>query len=347
MSKSNDFLPYLSLITTKGELKFLIDTGSNKNYIAPDHVNIENCKDEFGISVNNIKGSHKIEKSASFDIFGIKKKVKFYIYKFHNFFDGLIGYETLRDLKAQLNIRTNSLKVGRKTFALKQKFSNNQKINLTEQEFQFIKVQTKQDGDFIIENEKHFGDYTFLPGLYSSQNNSAYIAIQNHAKAGFEINTNEIEVENRDFEITKIPIENDRITNDKNSLYTFRDEHMSHEEKKALAKIIKENPEVLYLDTDKLSFTHKIKHQIRTVDNIPIHTKSYKYPKIFEDEVQKQVRKMLEDGIIRESISPYTSPVWVVPKKVDASGKRKFRLVIDYRKLNEKTINDKYTLSQR
>uniref|UniRef100_A0AAG5DPC1 RNA-directed DNA polymerase n=1 Tax=Anopheles atroparvus TaxID=41427 RepID=A0AAG5DPC1_ANOAO len=101
---------------------------------------------------------------------------------------------------------------------------------------------------------------------------------------------------------------------------------------------------ILYDENSKLSFTHKIKHNIRTVDNIPIHTKSYKYPQIFEDEVKQQVKKMLRDGIIKESISPYTSPVWVVPKKTDSSGKKKFRLVIDYRKLNEKTINDKYPI---
>ncbi|XP_020294887.1 uncharacterized protein LOC109860298 [Pseudomyrmex gracilis] len=53
---------------------------------------------------------------------------------------------------------------------------------------------------------------------------------------------------------------------------------------------------------------------------------------------------MLEKRIIRESDSPYNSPLWVVPKKQDASGKTKWRLVIDYRKLNEKTIQDAYPL---
>ena len=42
--------------------------------------------------------------------------------------------------------------------------------------------------------------------------------------------------------------------------------------------------------------------------------------------------------------SHHTPPVWVVSKKSNASGRRKFRLVIDYRKLNRKTINDKYPI---
>ncbi|GJQ85498.1 hypothetical protein Trydic_g17524 [Trypoxylus dichotomus] len=53
---------------------------------------------------------------------------------------------------------------------------------------------------------------------------------------------------------------------------------------------------------------------------------------------------MLEDGIIRPSQSPWSSPIWIVPKKLDASGQQKWRIVIDYRKVNEKTIDDRYPL---
>lgn len=53
---------------------------------------------------------------------------------------------------------------------------------------------------------------------------------------------------------------------------------------------------------------------------------------------------MLDQGIIRPSFSPWSSPIWIVPKKLDASGKQKWRLVIDYRKINEKTIDDKYPI---
>jgi hypothetical protein len=53
---------------------------------------------------------------------------------------------------------------------------------------------------------------------------------------------------------------------------------------------------------------------------------------------------MLENGIIRPSQSPWSSPIWIVPKKMDASGKTKWRIVVDYRKINEKTVDDRYPL---
>lgn len=36
--------------------------------------------------------------------------------------------------------------------------------------------------------------------------------------------------------------------------------------------------------------------------------------------------------------------MWLVPKKIDASGQPKWRMVVDFRKLNDKTVKDKYPM---
>jgi hypothetical protein len=53
---------------------------------------------------------------------------------------------------------------------------------------------------------------------------------------------------------------------------------------------------------------------------------------------------MLNDGIIRHSVSPWSSPIWIVSKKPDASGEKKWRIVVDYRQINQKTIDDRYPI---
>lgn len=85
-------------------------------------------------------------------------------------------------------------------------------------------------------------------------------------------------------------------------------------------------------------------HKIVTSHENPIHTKTYRYPEANKAEVNKQMAKMLEQDIIKHSNSPYSSPIWIVPKKLDSSGDRKWRIVIDYRKLNDVTLGVAYPL---
>ena len=49
---------------------------------------------------------------------------------------------------------------------------------------------------------------------------------------------------------------------------------------------------------------------------------------------------MLDKEIIEESDSLYNTFLWFVPKKCDASGTQKYRVVIDFRKLNKRTPHD-------
>lgn len=71
---------------------------------------------------------------------------------------------------------------------------------------------------------------------------------------------------------------------------------------------------------------------------------NHRYPQIHKKVVKTQISKMLSQGIILPSNSSLPFPVWVVPKKLDASGKQKWRVVIDYRKMNEVTVDIEYPL---
>jgi len=124
----------------------------------------------------------------------------------------------------------------------------------------------------------------------------------------------------------------------------LRTDHLNTEEKSKLLNLCRKFNDIFYREGQALTFSNKIKHHIKTKDDLPIYTKSYRYPEVHRAEVQKQITEMLRDGVIRQSFSPWSSPIWIVPKKLDSSGKQKWRLVIDYRKLNQKTIDDRYPL---
>lgn len=120
---------------------------------------------------------------------------------------------------------------------------------------------------------------------------------------------------------------------------------MNTEKSNALLKLISEYKDIFHDDNKSLTFSNVNKDRIKTNDENPVYTRSYRYPYIHKSAVQQQVNKMLNENIIRHSHSPWNSPIWIVPKKRDASGIQQWRLVVDYRKLNEKRIDDKYPFS--
>ena len=108
--------------------------------------------------------------------------------------------------------------------------------------------------------------------------------------------------------------------------------------------LVNQFPYQFHLPGDILSKTSIISHKIPTTDNIPINVKQYRYPPQLRDVVNKHIQELINNDIIEESESPYNSPLWIVPKKPDSQGNKRWRLVIDFRALNENTIASAYPL---
>jgi hypothetical protein len=127
----------------------------------------------------------------------------------------------------------------------------------------------------------------------------------------------------------------------------LRTEHLNSEERVSLIKICEEYNDVFYLLGDKLTFTTAAEHAIPTPAIDPtrgINTKPNRIPEVHREEVQRQTDQVLHDGIIESSSSPWNSPILLIPKKADASGRKKWRIVVDFQKLNEVTIGDGFPL---
>ena len=79
--------------------------------------------------------------------------------------------------------------------------------------------------------------------------------------------------------------------------------------------------------------THLGQHEIQLLDEEPVRSRPYPLPYNLKTAVEKEVQDMLELGVIERTSSPYSSPLHLVKKK-DGT----FRPVVDFRKLNKKTI---------
>ena len=72
---------------------------------------------------------------------------------------------------------------------------------------------------------------------------------------------------------------------------------------------------------------------------VPVTSYRIRYSPAEIEEARKQVKRFLEKGFARPSVSPFGSNILFTPKKVGG-----LRMCIDYRKINAQTIKDKHPL---
>ncbi len=107
-----------------------------------------------------------------------------------------------------------------------------------------------------------------------------------------------------------------------------------------LLQVLETHVEVIALPGEPLSVTYCAEHHIKLKPGSnPVYRNAYKLLHSQRDLVQEMINDMLEQAVIQESNSPWNSPIFLVPKK-DGT----FRPVIDFRRVNEVTVDDQYPL---
>ena len=112
-----------------------------------------------------------------------------------------------------------------------------------------------------------------------------------------------------------------------------------NEYKRILTELLTEYQCTFALENEPTGSFDDIPLHIETGDELPVYTQPYRIPYKYQEEVDRQLKKLEKEGIIRKSSSPWQSPIVLVKKKDNS-----IRLCVDYRKLNKITKGDAFPL---
>ena len=115
----------------------------------------------------------------------------------------------------------------------------------------------------------------------------------------------------------------------------LKDHSASDETKQRFKKLKAEYPEVFSRNNEDIGWTQLVTMDIDMGDSPPVCQKPYTLPLKHYTWVQQEIEMLEWAGVIKKSISPWASPIVVMPKKSAPGEPPRHRMCIDFRKLNE------------
>lgn len=181
--KTNGTLPFKKI----ENLKFLIDTGADNNFIDPKHTTNFKLHPTKTVVKTALK-EHKINHKIIIDYLPQLNNhfpLEFLVFKFHHYFDGIIGNETLQKLKANIDYQSSSISFGTIKNKLHYKpFIKPQIFNLDPFEQTFIKLPTNiKNGDIYIPPVELNNHTQIISGIYTTNNFESKILVINESNS--------------------------------------------------------------------------------------------------------------------------------------------------------------------
>ena len=104
---------------------------------------------------------------------------------------------------------------------------------------------------------------------------------------------------------------------------------------RSFEKLKEDYPEVFSLNNQDIGHTQLVTMHVDTGDSPPICQKPYTLPLKHYSWVQQEIETLEQAGIMKKSLSPWASPIVVVPKKSGPGEPPRWRMCVDFRKIND------------
>ena len=115
----------------------------------------------------------------------------------------------------------------------------------------------------------------------------------------------------------------------------LKDQEISEETKDRFEKLKQQNIEVFSLSSQDIGCINLVTMHIDMGESPPICQKPYTLILKHYSWVQQEIETLEHVGVIRKSISPWASPIVMVPKKSVPGEPPRCRMCVDFRKINE------------
>lgn len=156
------------------------------------------------------------------------------------------------------------------------------------------------------------------------------------------LNPNEYSINHMGQESNQITDKNERM---EYLMDKFNLNHLNDELKEKIREICYHYSDAFYVEGDTLKPTNAYVHSIKLKPNVDVvHVKQYRIPENHKEEIERQINDLERKRIIEKSTSRFNSPLLLAKKASVDPGKPQFRLVLDYRKINEATIPQAYPI---
>lgn len=351
-SDSSCFVSFSSLKYQNKRHYFLVDSGASLSACTYKHVHECNIPIHKGnVTINGLGGKVQAIGYVYLPLTLGDETITQKFYVFNNLpikASGILGRDFLNKYKAQLDFDKNVLTLFTDTKATCLALLNACKVTLNiparSESIHFIHTNFNEDCVVLAQEIK---DGVFLASSIATPKNGLIpIRILNATENDIALTEIQPKIKNLcDYDICAFEKSKNNSDRVKRLFSLMKLQHLNDEEQRTIENICAKYADIFYLPGDKLSTTDVYTHTISIKPNTsPIFSKQYRLPYSQKDEVKSQIKKMLEEGIIESSKSDWSSPILLVPKKSNLAEDKKWRLVVDYRKLNNCIEDDKFPL---